>query len=395
MPTRIILKPRRARPFYARHPWLFAGAIDRIDGAPVNGDEVAVHAHDGQFIAWGLFNSNSQIRVRLYSWDQAQHLEPGFWKGRIDDAIRLRHEVLKLDDPHTACRLIFSEADGLSGLVVDRYADWLIMQLTSLALSHRQQVIVDHLAESLHPRGVYLRTERGVGEAEGLVLRDGPIWGETPEGPVEIVENELTFQIDLRTGQKTGFYLDQRDNRRAVRALALGRRALDVCCYTGGFSLNLARGGATEVVAVDVSATATALVEANAQRNGIGNVKVETADAFAFMDRLAAAGDRFGIIVLDPPRFARSRRSLEQAMGGYQRLNEAALKLLERDGILVTCSCSGQVSREDFAGVLNLAAEHSHRSIQILEQRGQAPDHPVSASCPETNYLKCLICRVV
>lgn len=395
MTPRVILKPRRARPFYARHPWLFAGAIARIDGTPVNGDEVAVHAHDGQFIAWGLFNSNSQIRVRLYSWDTGQQLEPGFWKARLDDAIRLRRGLLKLDVPNAACRLVFSEADGLSGLVVDQYADWLVIQNTSLALYHRQQVIVDHLVEVLHPRGVYLRTERGVGEAEGLVLRDGPIWGETPEGPIEIVENDLTFQIDLRTGQKTGFYLDQKDNREAVRALATGRRALDVCCYTGGFTMNLARGGATEVVAVDVSATATAMLQLNAERNGIGNIHVETADAFAFMDKLALAGERFGIVVLDPPRFARSRRSLEQAMGGYQRLNEAALKLVERDGVLITCSCSGQVSREDFAGVLNLAAEHSHRAIQILEQRGQSPDHPISASCSETNYLKCFICRIV
>jgi 23S rRNA (cytosine1962-C5)-methyltransferase len=394
MPSRIILKSRRARPFYARHPWLFAGAIERVEGTPVNGDEVAVHAHDGQFIAWGLFNSNSQIRVRLYSWVPEQRLEPDFWKSRIDDAIRLRHGILGLNDPKAAYRLVFSESDGLSGLVVDRYGEWLIVQFTSLALSHRQQIIIEHLIELLKPRGVYLRTERGVGEAEGLTLRDGPLWGQVPDGPVEIVENDLAYETELRTGQKTGFYLDQRDNRRAARGFTAGRRALDVCCYTGGFALNLARGGATEIVGVDVSVAAIDLARLNAGSNAIGNVRFEAADAFAFLDRLAAAGERFGLVVLDPPRFARSRRSLDQALGGYQRLNEMAVKVLEPDGILVTCSCSGQVSREDFSGILGLVAEHTGRSIQILEQRGQSPDHPVAASCPETNYLKCFICRV-
>jgi len=394
MSPRILLKPRRARPLYGRHPWLFAGAIDRIEGTPVNGDEVAVHAHDGQFIAWGLFNSHSQIRVRLYSWELDRRLEPGFWRSRLDDALNLRRDILGLNDSAGACRLVFSESDGLSGLVVDRYGEWLIVQFTSLALAQRQEIIIEHLVELLRPRGVYLRTERGVGEAEGLTLRDGPLWGEVPDRPVEIVENDLVFEAELRTGQKTGFYLDQRDNRRAVRALAAGRRALDLCCYTGGFALNLARGGATEVIGVDVSAAAIDLARRNAAQNEIANIRFEAAEAFAFLERLAAANERFGIIVLDPPRFARSRRSLEQALGGYQRLNEMALKVLDHDGILVTCSCSGQVSREDFAGILGLVAEHSGRSIQILEQRGQASDHPVTASCPETNYLKCFICRV-
>ena len=394
MPPRILLKPRRARPFYARHPWLFAGAIERIEGTPANGDEVSVHAHDGQFIAWGLFNSNSQIRVRLYSWGPDRRLEPEFWKSRLDDAIILRRDVLGLNDPTGACRLVFSESDGLSGLVVDRYGEWLVVQFTSLALSHRQQIIIDHLVELLKPRGVYLRTERGVGEAEGLTLRDGPLWGEIPDGPVEIAENDLVFEAELRTGQKTGFYLDQRDNRRSARGFAAGRRALDVCCYTGGFALNLARGSATEIVGVDVSTAAIDLARQNADRNAIGNVRFEAADAFASLERLASAGERFGLVVLDPPRFARSRRSLDQALGGHQRLNEMAVKVLEPGGILVTCSCSGQVSREDFAGILGLVAEHTGRPIQILEQRGQSPDHPVTASCPETNYLKCFVCRV-
>ncbi len=395
MAPRILLKPRRARPFFGRHPWLFAGAIGRMEGHPADGDEVAVHAHDGTFIAWGLYNSHSQIRVRLYSWDTAQPLDAAFWRAQLGHAIALRRDVLGLDNPQGACRLVFSEADGLSGLMVDRYGPWLAVQFTSLALAQREDTIVAHLVETLHPRGIYRRTERGIGEAEGLSLRDGPLWGEAPEGPVSITENDIVFDVEMRTGQKTGFYLDQRINRLTARTWASGRRALDLCCYTGGFALNLARGGATDVLGIDVSTAAIELARRNAERNAIASVRFETSDVFSALEALAAAGERFGIIVCDPPRFARSRRSVEQAIGGYQRLNELALRVLDHDGILITCSCSGQVSREDFASVLGLVAEHAGRPIQILEQRGQPPDHPVSASCPETNYLKCFVCRVI
>lgn len=392
---RVILKSRRERPFLGRHPWLFSGAIDRLEGDVRDGDEVAVCTHDGQFIAWGLFNSKSQIRVRLYSWEFEQRLAPEFWRDRLETAIRFRRGILKLDDPEGACRLAFSESDGLSGLVVDRYRDWLVVQLTSLAIARQQELIVKLLVELCQPRGIYLRTERGIGEAEGLMLRDGPLWGAVPDEPVEIVEHDLVFEAELRTGQKTGLYLDQRENRRAVRPLAAGRRVLDMFCYTGGFALSLARGGATEVLGIDVSNAAIEAARRNAERNGISNATFDTGDAFESLKRLATSGERFGMVVLDPPRFARSAGGVRQALRGYVRLNQMAVQVLEPDGILVTCSCSGLVSREDFVRVLAAVAEQTGRNIQILEQRGQAPDHPVSASCPETGYLKCFMCRVI
>lgn len=391
---RVIVKPRKARPFFARHPWLFAGAIDRIEGDPVDGGLVAVHAHDGPFIAWGLFNWRSQIRVRLYSWSVDEPLDDSLLASRIDRAIRFRRHTLGLAES-SACRLVFSESDGLSGLIVDRYGEWLVVQFTALALARRQDAIVQHLVQQCQPRGVYRRTERGVGEAEGLNLQDGPLWGDVPHEPVRIVEHDLTYEIALTTGQKTGFYLDQRDNRMAVRRYAAARRALDVCAYTGGFSLSLARGGATEVVGIDVSNAAVESARRNAEINGVGNVRFEVGDCFKRLDEFAARGERFGLIVLDPPRFTRSRSSIDQAIRGYIRLNRLALAVLADDGILISNSCSGQVTREDFAGVLAAAAEQSKCGLQFIEQRGQAPDHPISAACLETSYLKCFVCRIM
>lgn len=393
-PPRVFLKPGRARPFVGRHPWLFSGAIARVTGEPRDGDEAGVYSHQGQFIAWGLFNSRSQIRVRLYSWDEDRRLDQGFWRDALRCALALRHDVLGLADAAGACRLVFSEGDGLSGLIVDRYADWLVVQFTSLALAQRRDLLVDELAARLRPRGVYLRTERGIGREEGLEIRDGPLWGEEPPESVTIVEDGLRFEVNIRTGQKTGFYLDQRENRRAAARFAAGRRALDLCCYTGAFAIALARAGASDVLGIDVSAAALQAARRNAARNGVENARFEAGDAFETLERLSREGQRFDLVVLDPPRFARSRRGLDQALRGYGTLNELAVRVLSPGGILITCSCSGRVTREEFAGMLAGVAERTGRGAQILEQRGQAPDHAVSASCPETSYLKCFVCRV-
>ena len=312
-------------------------------------------------------------------------------------AIELRRAALRLDEPRGACRLVFSESDGLSGLVVDRYGPWLVVQLTSLALARRLDTLVGHLVELCQPRGIYLRTERGIGAIEGLELTDGPLWGEVPNGPVTIDETGLKFDVDICTGQKTGFYLDQRDNRRAVSAFAMGRRVLDVFCYTGGFALAAARAGASEVLGIDVSQSAIALAQRNAALNHIENVRFEVAKAFDRMEELAGSAsdsNRFGMVILDPPKFARKSRAVEDALRGYLHVNLLAVRLLEPGGILATCSCSGHVTREDFAAMLGAVAEQSGRPIQILGQLGQAPDHPISASCPETAYLKCFIAHV-
>lgn len=373
------------------HPWVYAGAIDAIEGNPADGDGVDLVSHAGNFIARGFYNSQSKIRVRLYTWNASETLDVPFFRTRLQNAIRLRREILRLPG---ACRLVFSEADGLSGLTVDQFGGWLVAQFTSLALAHRREMLTDLLAELVQPQGIYLRTERGIGLLEGVELHDGPLRGETP-GLISIEENGIEIQVNLSEGQKTGYYLDQRDNRQAVAALARGRRMLDAFCYSGGFGLHAARAGASSVLGVDGSEAALQLARANAERNGLSNITFEKADVFDRLDALVAAGERFGVIVLDPPKFARSNSAVEEALRGYRRLLVQSLKLLEPDGILAMCCCSGLIQREMLHDLLAQEASQARRFLQILESRGAAPDHPVSALCPETNYLKCVICRVV
>ncbi len=376
------------------HPWLFSGAIASLDGTPMDGDQVEVVDDDGSFVAMGLYNSRSQIRVRLYAWEPVE-LDDAFFAERIADAVRLRTEVLGLDDPAGAARMVFSEGDGLSGLTVDRYASYLSVQLTSFALARRRDVLLDTLDAAVRPSGVVLRTEKGVLEEEGLELRDGPLRGDIPASPISVREGALSFQVDLRTGQKTGFYLDQRENRARAAWYAAGRMVADVCCYTGGFSVSIAAAGATRVVGVDSSRSALELAARNAEVNGVADrTSFVRGDAFRWLEAEATAGRRYGMIVLDPPRFARTRRGVRQAIRAYEGLNGLALRCLEPDGILVTCSCSGRVSPGDFEGAVATAAAATGRRVQILERRGQAPDHPVATTCPESSYLKCLVCRV-
>jgi 23S rRNA (cytosine1962-C5)-methyltransferase len=393
--SQAILKPRKARPFYARHPWVLDSAIDRVEGDPADGDVVDLLGDKGKFIARGVFNSRSRIRVRLYTWDADTPLDDAFWRRRTAAALELRSQ-LGYDDPQGAARLIFSEGDGLSGLIVDRYADYLAVQATAQAMAVRLPQIVPMLVEMLHPRGIMLRTERGVSRSEGIELRDGPYWGAPPDGPILIVDNGLTYEVDLAEGQKTGFYLDQRENRVAAARYLRDRRVLDMFCYSGGFALAAsALGHAREVLGVDTSERAVLLAAANAQRNGLENVRFQQGDGFETLESLLAAGERFGGVILDPPKFARSRGAVDEALRAYHWLNRLGVSLLEPGGILVTCSCSGHVTREDFLYMLVGVAQQTHREIQILDQRGASPDHPVSAACLESEYLKCFVCRVV
>jgi 23S rRNA (cytosine1962-C5)-methyltransferase len=389
------LKPRKVRPFFGRHPWVLDSAIARVEGQATDGDVVDLISDKGRFVARGLFNSKSRIRVRLYTWNSAESLDDAFWQRRLEAAVALRRD-LGYDDAGGAARIVFSEADGLSGLIVDRYGEYLAVQATALAMAQRLASLTSMLVELLHPRGIVLRNERGLAQVEGIHLAEGPHWGQMPEGPVFIEEHGLRYGVDLREGQKTGFYLDQRENRRAAAGYCRGRRVLDLFCYSGGFGLAaLKLGAAREVLAVDGSQKALALARANAELNGVSNIHFQQGDGFETLDALRAAGERFGTIVLDPPKFARSRAALDDALMAYHRLNRSAAELLEPGGILVTCSCSGHVTREDFLHMLAGVAQRSGRDIQVLEQRGAAPDHPVSASCLESEYLKCFICRVV
>jgi 23S rRNA (cytosine1962-C5)-methyltransferase len=392
---RVILKPRRAQPFYGRHPWVFAGAIAAVAGDPADGAEVDVVSHTGDWIARGLYNSHSKIRIRLYSWQPDQSLDRAFFRDRLVAAVRLRRDVLGLDRPDGACRLVFSEGDGLSGLTVDRYDRWLAVQFTSLGLAQRRDLLAELLMDVTGAAGIYLRTERGIGRLEGVELHDGPLCGESPPVPITIEDSGgLRYHVNLAEGQKTGFYLDQRDNRRAAARYAAGRKVLDAFCYTGGFGLHAARAGATHVEGVDSSAAALDLARQNADLNGLSSMEFIQADVFDHLADLVKEGRRFGMIVLDPPKFARSRSAVPEALRGYRRLQTFALRLLDPDGVLVTCCCTGLINMEMLDALLAQVAAEGRRDVQILERHGQAADHPVAVTCLESSYLKCLIARV-
>jgi 23S rRNA (cytosine1962-C5)-methyltransferase len=391
MSARVVLKAKRARPFFGMHPWVYAGAIDRVDGEARDGDVVDLVSQAGNFVARGLYNGLSKIRVRLYTWDSQQALDADFFRTQLQRAIRLRRDILRIPG---SCRLVFSEADGLSGMTVDQFERWVVVQFTSLALAQRRELFADLLTELVQPAGIYLRTERGIGQLEGLELQDGPLRGEAP-GLITIEEHGLRLRVNLTEGQKTGYYLDQRENRVVVAQLAVGRRMLDAFCYSGGFGLHAARAGAASVLGVDASEPALNLARANAELNGLSGITFEKADVFARLDQFVAAHERFGVVVLDPPKFARAGAAVEEAMRGYRRLVQQSLRLVEPDGVLAMCCCTGLIKRDMLHDLLAQEASQARRLLQILDSRGAAADHPVSALCPETEYLKCVICRVV
>jgi 23S rRNA (cytosine1962-C5)-methyltransferase len=391
---RVVLLPRRARPFYGGHPWVYAGAIAAVEGSPSDGDAVDLYSHAGTFIARGLYNSQSKIRVRLYTTQPDTPLDTVFFRERLARALALRTSLPGLTAPRTACRLVFSEGDGLSGLIVDRYDRRLVVQFTAFALAKRRDMVCDVLTELFDPESISLRTERGIGKMEGIELKDGPLRGELPGDPTVIEEDSVRFLVHLAEGQKTGFYLDQRFNRGAVAQLAGSRRVLDAFCYTGGFGLHAARAGAREVMGIDVSASALELAEQNARLNGLSGVSFVRDNVFDRLQALESSNARFDLVVLDPPKFARTRQAVEDALRGHKRLHELALRLLDSEGLLVTCSCSSFVTAAMLEEQMAQLAASGRRQVQLLERRGQAPDHPILATCPESEYLTCLIYRV-
>ena len=392
------LKPRRALPFFGRHPWVFAGAISRIEGNPEPGDEVILQTDRGEFIARGLFNPHSNIRVRLYSWEESQSLDEVFWLERLTQAVDLRADTGLLNDFETSgCRLVFSEADQLSGLTIDRYGAWFLVQFSSLALSQKQDLVIRFLKDRFPSQGIWLRTEKGIREAEGLEITDQLLDGETPPDHFFLEENGIRYGMSMVTGQKTGFYLDQRDNRLAVARYLKNHQVLEMHCYTGAFALNaIINGQAQSVQAFDASQSAIEQATANAELNGVGNrIRFQAGKAYAVLEQFKEQGEQFDSVILDPPKMARHRSGVKQALKGYFSLNSLAFDVLKPGGILVTCSCSGLVTQQDFQQMLASVSQQTGRHLQILEQRGQPADHPVSPSCPENHYLKCFICRVV
>jgi len=377
----------------ARHPWVHAHAL-ADDGRHLQpGQRVDLQDHDGNFLARGLVNPASRLRVRLYTFDAGIRIDAELWKQRIDQAMARRRLIDPLD-PQAAERLIFSESDLISGLIVDRYADCLGVQFTSGALLQWRDVILEHLQSRLHPRCIMVRLDEKTAKHEGVEPLHDWFAGSDPGGRIEYLQNGLKLSVDLHSGQKTGAYLDQRINHAVAAKYMVDRRVLDVCCYHGGFGLVARRSGAVAVLGIDSSGRALEGARDVADRNGLDAIDFRRADCFDELRALGDAGEQFDAVVLDPPRFAGSRHQIDAAILAYTRLNVMAINLLPAGGILVTCSCSGRVSRADFLNMLLDVGRRRGRDLIMLENRGPAPDHPVAISCPESDYLKCVIAEV-
>lgn len=391
----VILKKDREKSVNNRHPWLFSGAISRVEGNPEDGDIVDVWNSKARFVARGIFNSKSQIQVRLLTWNPNDPIDEEFWRRRISRAVSGRLALKQTQDTN-AYRLIYSEADGVPGFIADLYGPWLVVQFLSLAAEKHRRTILNTLVDLVDLQGIYERSDVESREKEGLVPVTGPVWGELPPDLIEIIENGLTFLIDVKMGHKTGFYLDQRENRQKVSKYFADKEVLNAFAYTGAFSVYAARAGATRVINVDSSERALQLAENNMLRNGFNGREdiYSPADVFEVLRAYHEANWKFDIIILDPPKFAHSKRNVEKATHGYKDINLLAMKLLRRGGILITFSCSGAVSADLFQKVIFGASVDASRTVQIIERLSQSSDHPVLVTCPETEYLKGLVCRV-
>ncbi len=395
MSNRIILKPGRERSVLNRHPWIFSSAIAPPASLPRDGAVVEVYTNQGDWLARGTWSGASQIQVRLWSWEQTEALDGDLIASRISRAIDGRR-ALAADPTTNAYRLVFSESDGVPGLIADRYGDYIVVQLLTVGAAVRAQAIVDALVALLQPRGVYERSDADVRAKEGLEPANRLLWGSVPEAPIEIMEHNQRYLIDLIGGHKTGAYLDQRENRRRVAAYCHEAEVLSCFSYTGGFELHAAAAGARQITAIDSSAEALAVAAHNLEHNGVTtSVEHIMGNVFSELRRFRTEGRSFDVIVLDPPKFVQNRSQLERASRGYKDINLLAMQLLRPSGTLATFSCSGLVSSDLFQKIVFGAAVDARRDVQILERLTQGPDHPVLLTFPEAEYLKGLICRVV
>lgn len=422
------LKPGRDRPVRGRHPWIFSGAVARLEGAPTPGDLAQVRAANDEPLGWAYVNDRSQIVGRMLSWEPEPRPDEAFWRARLREAIGLRLALPDIDprQADAACRLVNAESDGLPGLVIDRYGPFLVLQALTAGIELRKADLARWAAElwtdtSGQPvSGVYERSDVDVRPKEGLMEATGTLWGEEPpdllwireplggdelygsyrthrtDQPDRSPEPGISLPVDIKGGHKTGAYLDQADNRRRVARYAAGRRVLNVFSYTGGFGLHAAAAGAAALTQVDSSGPALGLAAEALARNasGFGPAELVEADAFQQLRRWRDAGRDFDMVILDPPKFVMSSGQLAKAARAYKDINLLALKLLAPGGILATFSCSGLVTAEFFQQILYGAAQDAGRDLAVLERLGQGADHPVRLSFPEGAYLKGFLGRL-
>ncbi|KAF1025921.1 MAG: Ribosomal RNA large subunit methyltransferase I [Burkholderia plantarii] len=413
----VTLKPSKDKSLQRRHPWVYATAIERVDGKPASGATVIVRAHDGRFLARGAYSPHSQIRVRVWSFDEAEPIDHAFFKRRIQRAVAHRQAMVTGSD---AVRLVFGEADGLPGLIVDHYVDdglphdlpvgqspdasapvaerrgQLVCQFMAAGVEAWKEAIVAALVGATGCPNVYERSDVSIRQKEGLEQITGVLAGDAPPATLVARENGVRYHVDVPNGHKTGFYVDQRENRALVGQLARDRDVLNCFCYTGGFSLAALAGGAKRVVSIDSSGDALALAQRNVSANGLDPARASwlDADAFKTLRRLAEEGERFDLVVLDPPKFAPAREHVDRAARAYKDINLSGFRLLRPGGLLFTYSCSGAIDMELFQKIVAGAAADAGVDARILRRLGAGVDHPLLTAFPEGEYLKGLLLQI-
>ncbi len=395
----VTLKKGEGRTIKAGGAWIFDNEIDSVVGSFENGDIVIVHDFDGYMMGRGFINTNSKIRVRMMTRKKDQLIDDDFIRMRVKNAWEYRKYVLLPDDLN-CCRVIFGEADFLPGLVIDKYDDVLVVESLALGIDKFKLKIVDMLKEIMKEdgysiRGVYERSDAPVRKKEGLAPYKGFI-GEEFNTNVEIIENGVHYMVDVVNGQKTGFFLDQKYNRLSIQRLCRGKRVLDCFTHMGTFALNAGLGGAAEVTGLDISDFAVSQATANAKLNGLDStVKFRQANVLDELPKLAEAGEKYDVVILDPPAFTKSREATKNAMKGYREINMKGMKLVKDGGYLATCSCSHFMTQDLFVKIIGQAAQAAHKRLRQVEFRTQAPDHPILWAADESYYLKFLVFQVV
>lgn len=384
----VYLRRGREQRVLGGHPWVFRSDIEREDGA-ADGLPVRVLTSAGRFLAMAVYNPRSQISLRILS-RRDEPIDGAFIRGRVRRAVDYRRRFADLG----SCRLIFAESDGLPAVIADKFGDVIVVQILCLGMERFKADIVDALVKELSPRGVYERNDVPVRELEGLTQQTGLLFGEVPDR-VEMQENGVRFLVDVKEGQKTGFFLDQKENRAAIAPFVPGMRVLDCFTHTGSFALHAARYGAAEVTGVDISEHACACALENARLNGVEDrVRFECANAFDFLRAQQTAKEQYDVVILDPPAFTKTRSAVEGALRGYKEINLRGMKLTRDGGFFVTCSCSQHVTPDLFRGMLMDAQKDAHVQLRQIEWRTQGRDHPILLASPETQYLKCGIFQV-
>lgn len=393
--NQIILKRGREKALLRRHPWIFSGAIQAVNGSPASGETVEVLDDKGVFLAWGAYSPKSQIRARVWSWDPAEKMDGAFLNRRIQAAILMRQAWINTDET-TAYRLVHAESDNLPGLIVDRYQDTLVVQILSAGMEHWRDTITDILAAVPDVKNIFERSDVAVRDLEGLPQRTGLLSGKPLKQPFIVKENGLRFLVDLEGGQKTGFYLDQRDNRQFCRRIASGKTVLNCFAFTGGFTAYALAGGAESVVSIDSSEEAIHLAKENVILNQgtLDRTEWIVGDAFKELRTLRDQGRQFDLVILDPPKFAPTAAQAQKAARGYKDINLYGFKLLKPGGVLMTFSCSGGIDASFFQKIVADAALDANVDAQILYHLSQSPDHPTHLAFPEGTYLKGLVVRV-